>query len=475
MYQTGDQIRFWAEIKPDELAFVDESHEVTFRELDMYTRRIAYFLEARGLVSGELVAISLPPYLSWFFTLSLYRLGNATLYLSENDGNAELTHPDWLVSLAPIKHIDASKTLVVTELLLETINASPGIISDPGFTSKDDLAWIFGTSGTTGTVKHIAVSAVALEEMAIAPRPYYFLGDEPVMSLFQFGSWWATAHALKLLVSGKCFFSCTFPDFNLPKIISKHSVKTIFGSPQQVSSLLEIQRQTGTEFPALKTVIIGGGYISDKLLSQIRKQINCRIFNIYGSSECGNIGNEELMTSESKGFVINRGVEVQIVDEHNSILENGEEGIIRTRSKAMFHQYHQNPNATKKSFKDGFFYPGDLGLINEAGKLVLKGRVDEVMNLGGYKIDPNVIDSLISSQLGVLDCASFTVTDAFGIDQVFVAIVANTEFQREQFEKTVVKKSLVPIKGVFQVNSIPRNANGKILRGKLKEIYDAQI
>jgi acyl-CoA synthetase (AMP-forming)/AMP-acid ligase II len=107
--------------------------------------------------------------------------------------------------------------------------------------------------------------------------------------------------------------------------------------------------------------------------------------------------------------------------------------------------------------------------------LELAGRSKEIINLGGVKLNPESIDELVSAQLGVLDCATFAAEGISGIEQIIVAIKVDEDFVRENFEKVLLKKSPVRISSILMIDHIPRNENGKVLRQKLKEKYEAEF
>jgi acyl-CoA synthetase (AMP-forming)/AMP-acid ligase II len=75
----------------------------------------------------------------------------------------------------------------------------------------------------------------------------------------------------------------------------------------------------------------------------------------------------------------------------------------------MPNHFLSDPIATSNSFKDGYFYPGDLGLINEKGRLVLAGRRDELLNLGGVKANPESLEEIALTVEGVLEAAAFSI------------------------------------------------------------------
>ena len=94
-----------------------------------------------------------------------------------------------------------------------------------------------------------------------------------------------------------------------------------------------------------------------------------------------------------------------------------------------------------------------------------------MINLGGVKLNPEAVDSVALAQLGVLDCATFAIPGAAGVEQLAIALVTNADFDAVLFEKAMAAKSPHPISIAIQVPGIPRNDNGKILRSTLSQDY----
>jgi acyl-coenzyme A synthetase/AMP-(fatty) acid ligase len=255
-----------------------------------------------------------------------------------------------------------------------------------------------------------------------------------------------------------------FTDFRLQKFVSKYPIRTVIGSPIQISSFLDIQAQTGTKLPLLKTVIMGGSPPSDQLVERIKSQIDCKIYNAYGSTEAGLIAMSRLGIGQPEGAWISPHMELQIVDDNGSELPAMSVGHIRYRRENMATSYYKNPDATSRFFKDGYFYPGDLGFIDHQGRLVLEGRSTDVINLGGVKINPERIESIALAQLGVRDCAAFAAISSSGVEELAIALVVDGDFNQENFEKAMEKKSPHPIRKAAIVPNIPRNETGKIQR-----------
>jgi non-ribosomal peptide synthetase component E (peptide arylation enzyme) len=140
MNKANELITFWAQLKPTEIAFADESHEVNFRELDMYTRKIGFLLKETGIKRGDIVGLILPGYLGWLFSLSLNRMGVTTMMKNNlSDFSPELI-PDWLIALEkhPGKNLD--RTIIVDEEYLAKVNATKELEEFEGFASGDEIS-----------------------------------------------------------------------------------------------------------------------------------------------------------------------------------------------------------------------------------------------------------------------------------------------------------------------------------------------
>ncbi|MCX6428950.1 MAG: class I adenylate-forming enzyme family protein [Actinobacteria bacterium] len=460
----------WALEKPNEIAFVDEYSEVTFSRMRADVLKIASHLSQVGITRGDLVCTVLTPYFRWAFTLAIHLLGATAFSKNGITKFPAAITPKWMITNRAHPQISAERTIMFSQELVSKIMACQELEVIPGYASPDDPAILFGTSGTSGETKYVMVTAGDLERFPIQKSPYDFIGEGHIMGLHTVASRQSFRRAIKGLTVGKTFFACESMDYRLPHIMRKYSIGTLMGSPLQVSLFLDVQKQTGTLLPDLKVIIMSGSAPSAQIIARIKGALNCRIFNAYGSTEGGNVTLAEVTDEIPSGSYINASVIVQIVDENDQILPADTLGYIRYSREGMVKGYYKNPEATAASFRNGFFYPGDIGLIEGDGKLVLGGRSNEVINLGGVKINPEKVDEVARAQLGVLDCAAFGLTDQTGVEQLALALVTDKDFNLAIFQKTMEKKSAHLPKKYIQTDVIPRNENGKVLRGNLEEL-----
>jgi len=464
----------WAIEKPSSIAFADEEHILTFAQLNSMARKTAAVLSQQGITQGQLVCISLPSYLEWTTALALHLMGVTTMSKIGTAAFSPQISPDWLICLQPDPRISADKTIVIDEVYLERIKASVEMHDFPGYGDEEQPARLFATSGTSGESKYVAVTSSGLQEYVTRGGTHDFFGEEPVLSLFPLGMGTTYGRAIRCLHEGRAFFSCGFSDYRLPKILRLYPIKTLLGSPLQISAFLDAQLNTGSELAHLANIILSGSAPSDQLITRIRSQLNCKIYNGYGSTEGGSITMKEITDNDLEGSPINPVVELQIVDEDDQILAPEQTGLIRYRRPGMSTSYYKNPQATAEFFKNGYFYPGDLGYVDSIGHLVLAGRTSEVINLGGVKVNPEKIDEVAIAQLGVIDCAAFAVMAPSGVEQLAIAVISDPDFNLENFTKVMSKKLPWALKFIVPTNKIPRSESGKVLRHELQEEFRRQ-
>ena len=165
-------------------------------------------------------------------------------------------------------------------------------------------------------------------------------------------------------------------------------------------------------------------------------------------------------------------VQMEAVDPDGRALAAGEVGEIRIRCPEMIEGYLDDPEATAKHFRDGWFYSGDLGSVSEDGVLRVLGRIGDVLNFSGAKIAPEAVEEALSACPGITDQAVFAVSDQLGIDQPWAAIVAGEGVDLDLARAKVAE--VLPWArqrlSFLRVDEIPRNPMGKIERFKLRDL-----
>ena len=464
-------LNFFASLKPDALALVDDSSEITFSQLDTNVRRIAQLLQINEIDTSSLVCTMLPSTLDWQVTLALHILGASSFSKPVGSRLDEALRPDWLISTQLNPDFPEDRTFIVDSNFEKAVNQTDKLKSAPGFASPDFPARYFFTSGTSGAAKYLVVTAENLLAKIKHQGSSELVGDRDGLNLWQFGSTQSYRVALRSLNEGRTFYTSGYYDYRLPKILNKYPIRTISGSPIQIGSMIDSLIQTGTKVPRVRNVIMGGSAPTQLQINRIRQHMDARIYNSYGSTELGFVSMHEIVEGKTLGGIISPEVKLEIVDEKNSVLPKGEVGIIRYAKAKMPRSYFNSEAATNEYFQDDFFYPGDLGFLDQLGHLHISGRTNEVMNLGGVKISPEKIENIALGTPGVLDAAAFPIIDNKGVIRLALAYVKDSLFIKEDLHARYQKELTgINISKFVEVEEIPRNENGKIPRANLAEI-----
>lgn len=214
-----------------------------------------------------------------------------------------------------------------------------------------------------------------------------------------------------------------------------------------------------------------GAALSAPLLERTRRLLTPHVTVAYGIDEGGLVSSivaTEREDEQSVGRVL-PWAGVQIVDDHDVPLPEGQQGIIRLRTSGAVKEYLNEPDVTQKRFRDGWFYPGDRGFVSSKGELHLCGRVDDIVAIGGGKFDLAVLDQMLKEEVIVQDAASFVVWNKEGQQVLYCALVTNGELDGDALSKKLRKRyTALPPVTVLWVRDIPYRDSGTVDRERLQ-------
>lgn len=459
-----------AEEVPHKLAISSPDGELTYAELFESSVRLAHVLRDRGVAPGQLVAIRTPALIDVALSQALFHEAAVGAHLPVGF-EPELSHRfDWVLTTELLDGVEAQKQILVDGGFFEESTHVSSMASPREYESPDSLCRVSFSSGTTGIPKAIGWSIDCLFDRAV-DRMTQWMPASPYLCMLG-------------LSTGLAFMSCIAAfhmkeTFLLPATgegianqIEKMEVKAIMGSPKQLSELLSVAIKHKPSFTAVNHVMSAGSALSDFLAEQLAHACDAVVTSTYASSEAGSIA-MRTGTGTSEGYAgrVFSEVEVRIIDEKGNELEQGEIGLIGVRRARQPQDYLFTIQEADESFKEGFFYSGDTGYVIDRD-LFLFGRVTEIINASGTKIDPARYESVILGYPGIVEAAVFGLEDTRGVETIGLVFVSETPLDVSQLRMWLREKfgDALPA-SIARVSHLERSPMGKFNRERLREQF----
>ena len=476
---NADYIAYHAAERPEAVAIVNDDRSITYAELDRDIRLFAAAIRGLGVAAGGFVGIGCDDlHLSLLLLMACERLGAAPATLTSREGSSVprmLAKLDLVLSQHAFPPNAARRYQPITPEWVQSVlnTAADDDLPSPVRTSGD-IVRIGRTSGTTGSAKQIAFTrrqrdarvAGQIWGAGLTRNTRCFLG----LPLSVNSSY---VLALGVLQSGATLISDN--RVNTSEVIAARGVTHTMLLPLHLRNIVE-GLPAEYKKPADLTVITIGAPLSDALRERAMARLASRVCDLYGTQEVGNIA---WRTSGGTGGVatIWPDVEVEIVDDTDMPLPLGRVGRLRVKAGYMAAGYLDEPEATQLMFRHGWFYPGDMAVLHSPNRLQLMGRGDELLNLGGTKVAPPMIEEAIARAVEARDVGVCSGRNADGIEEIWIAVTDCPIADDELLKR--VTRFLGPIQlGLMRVTRLPRlprNASGKILRDELRAIMLKQI
>jgi long-chain acyl-CoA synthetase len=226
----------------------------------------------------------------------------------------------------------------------------------------------------------------------------------------------------------------------------------------------------------LKASIGGGMAVQQLVAERWFKATGTPIIECYGLSETspGLTANREDITewTGTIGFPF-PSTDIAIRDEDNNDLPSGERGEICARGPQVMVGYWQRPDETAKVMTaDGFFRTGDIGVMDEQGRVTIVDRKKDMISVSGLKVFPNEVEEVAMMQGGVMECAAVGVPDPHSGEVVKLFAVKKAPELSEQDLRRYMAGKLAAYKIPKYIEfraELPKSNVGKILRRELRD------
>jgi acyl-coenzyme A synthetase/AMP-(fatty) acid ligase len=343
---------------------------------------------------------------------------------------------------------------------------------------SDEICRIVLTSGTTSDPKAVALTHKLV--MARAARFEYLFGSR-LSTLSRIYLSLSLASSLGyyflpyLLGRGGTIFFRGASIENALRMFEVFRIEAMVSSPSAIAQLLAICDQNPSSEVHFDTIVSSGGLLPRSLVARIRPRLCSNLITAYGATETTISATalaHQIAHIEGAAGYVTPGARIEIVDEADQPVPTITEGIVRIASEVAVDSYVNDPIESAQVFRNGWFYPGDLGSLTSDNLLIIKGRQNNILNIGGEKIAAEKVEAALASFDGVRQAAAFVVTNDAGVQEVWVAVVCRKNIEAENLQahcRPLLPPHFIPAH-IMNLDALPVNAMGKVIRPRLNEL-----
>jgi acyl-CoA synthetase (AMP-forming)/AMP-acid ligase II/uncharacterized protein YndB with AHSA1/START domain len=470
---------------PDSAMVVDENGELTWRDVDRRTDALAAALRARGVKPGDGVglmarngrgfvepAIAIAKVGADILLLNTAFAGPQLADVCSRESAVALIHDD---EFADVLGDAASGRIQIQTSELDQLCAEFAGQRPPRPGRASHLTIL--TSGTTGTPKGAQRGSASFT----LDGPAGFLsvipirsGDRSVIAAPLFHGWGLAHFALALGLGSTMILQRRFDPERTLADIANHRAEVLAVVPVMLQRILELPPEVREKYDVspLRVVASSGSPVSGELAARWMDTFGDNLYNLYGSTEVSfaSIATPTDMR-RAPGTVGRppRGVTVKLFDHGGAEVPQGEVGRVFVGSSMLFEGY---TGGGDKDRIHGLAATGDLGRFDEAGRLFIEGRDDEMIVSGGENVFPKEVEEILASHPAVVEAAAIGVPDdVFG--QRLRAFVVLRDKVGEDALKQHVRDHLANYKvprDIVVLDELPRNATGKVVKRELEKL-----
>ena len=479
---VADAIFHNARRRPAHAAIVDGARTITYADLAVLVAKTAGHLETIGVKPGELVGVALGDDADHVVAmLAIAWLGAVILPMdvrwTAQEKHRIAAHFGARLVLVPDGDAPLSgiETVALTQAWHRSVAAHAG---NGGFVRRREQPLLLSlSSGTTGTPKGPMVThGHALNRLFIYTISLTFNEADRFITATPLYFGGARYMTLAYLFMGATVvvYPPPYEPEELVRAVNDQRITSLFLVPTLLRRLLEMPKRSLPLFPTLRLLISSGSSLYPDERRRIMRELSPNFFNFYSSSEGGGISllrpEHPDEASLSVGQVV-FGAEVQIIDEQHKEVASGAIGTIRYRGGAVAESYYRNPQESATAFRDGWYYPGDLGKFDADGFLYLTGRAKDMIIRGGVNIYPAEIEQTLIAHPAVAEAAVVGWPSRERGEEIAAFVVCRASVSEHDLIAHC-RQSLAPYKipkGIFLLDELPKSGLGKVLKPALAE------
>lgn len=486
----------------------NERRTLTWKQFNDEINKVANYLSKDlGIKDGDYVMHLQNNSLEWLITyyaiiklgaiivpLNFRFVGPDILYAAEVcNPKAFIIGPEFIPVVQPVqkelktvkKYICVGGNVPADMVDYQTIVAS-GDTSEAIVDVDDmhDLAMMF-TSGTTGKPKPVMHTHYSLNNTAIGNGMSYFVQKNDnylfFLPLYHSGTMFLWAPFYATGATGTILRDLKDPKWIIEAIAEEKCTDMLFVVPIAIGILNAIEKGqiklSDYDLSNWKSMEIGAQPVPFDVMKKLVETLPCKVSNIYGITEGGgggtfNLYPEDVLRKPGSIGKPTFGVEGKLVDFEGKEVGPGEVGELIFTTKRMMKGYHNNPEMTASTLKDGWLYTGDLLQTDEEGFFYIVDRKKDMITSGGENIFPVEIEDALMECPKIDDVACIGYPDDRLVEIVMAIVQVKegqtmTEEEVIEFAKTKIATYKLPRKVVF--DTVMRNPTGKLMKPQMRE------
>jgi acyl-coenzyme A synthetase/AMP-(fatty) acid ligase len=483
-----ERIYEWAKRQPDKTAVIWNDVSLSYLMFSNAILATCDFFQRENLPIGRTAIVLVSDLLdTWIIVMALRSLGLNTISVRSIDQAEALRINDVACIIVTQTEAAAAHNLAAKATSSVKVIAIP----TPFYSNNDTNELLvvqrrlcpFGghilyTSGTTGTYRKIMMSGEHENRRNHARTQIFSLDSRTIYHGTQFAPW--TGMGFKVPSATWYAGGCVVFDArkDVYKNFFSHGVTYAFLIPGMLKELLQALGPLARPVDGF-VLDIGGGSFPIDLAEHSVQKLTDTLFAAYGSTELISIPlRSRFRTKDDLLWLMPTDEKlIQVVDEDGKECPIDQEGELRILlSDIDCHHYLDDEEASARVFRDGFFYPGDMAVRREDGRIRILGRTADVVILNGEKVAAAPIEQAIQRYLQVDEVCLFSGLSEQGHEQLIVTIQSNRPIKRSQLEAVVPKFNIGKVRfSIWQ--GFPRSETGmrKTNRALLKKLVFEEI
>jgi len=491
MFETiALSIQKYAKETPDQIALIVGEEKCTYKYLAECNRKIAAYLKEKGVGENDRIVVEADHVLPYMYLEYGIQLLGATFVPIElgtpsNRVREIANELDTSLMICLEKRDDLKEAWVLGDIVSESLKLDDHPC--PEAPNPDSLSEILFTTGTTGKSKGVMVSYANQWNIALAGIETTNIKSDNVWLIptpMNHAAGLRKVHIAMAVGSTSCLMKGFTNAKLLFKTIHEHNVTSLYLPPSAIHLLLAFASKNFAELNGqIRFIYSSSTAYPEADKEKMRKLMpDTYMYNCFGCSEVGVVCTDEFCVSGGSQYPGSVGKpnslsEIVLLDEDgNEMTDSSAQnpGLIAIRSKSVTKGYWNEPELTAQAVKDGMLVMSDLCYFAPNGEIILVGRSNDTINLGGLKVAPLEVEEVVRKVPCVDECILIPTGKGASTGlKLLVVVKEGTELDTDAI-RSAISENLEPYKmpkRIVEIDEIIKTFNGKVDRKQMITSY----